>query len=129
SYFGQYLDPRVEPQRPELVARAIRPDYAVGPHTAALGLAFYDGTLLPARYRGGAFIGQHGSWNRRPPSGYKLVFVPFAGGRPSGEMEDVLTGFLDADGNARGRPVGVAVAADGAVLLADDVGNVIWRVV
>jgi glucose/arabinose dehydrogenase len=128
SYFGQHLDPRVEPQRPDLVARAIRPDYAVGPHTAALGLAFYDGELLPARYRGGAFIGQHGSWNRRPHSGYKLVFVPFSGGRPSGAMEDVLSGFLDADGNARGRPVGVAVAIDGAVLLADDVGNVVWRV-
>jgi glucose/arabinose dehydrogenase len=131
SYFGQHVDPRVEPQRPDLVARAIRPDYAVGPHTASLGLAFYDhdGGLLPARYRGGAFIGQHGSWNRRPHSGYKLVFVPFAGGRPAGGMEDVLGGFLDARGNARGRPVGVAIAADGAVLLADDVGNVVWRVV
>jgi glucose/arabinose dehydrogenase len=128
SYFGRHRDPRVEPQRPDLVARAIRPDYALGPHTASLGLAFYDGDLLPARYRGGAFIGQHGSWNRRPHSGYKLVFVPFEGGRPSGEMEDVLTGFLDARGNARGRPVGVAIAADGAVLLADDVGNVVWRV-
>jgi hypothetical protein len=111
-----------------MVARAIRPDYAVGPHTAALGLAFYDGDLLPERYRHGAFIGQHGSWNRTPLSGYKLVFVPFANGRPSGAMEDVLTGFVDGDGNARGRPVGVAVAVDGAVLLADDVGNVVWRV-
>ena len=128
SYYGQHVDERVQPQRPDLVARAIKPDYALGPHTASLGLAFYDGDLLPARYRGGAFIGQHGSWNRVPHSGYRLVFVPFAGGRPNGPVEDVLTGFLDAGGQARGRPVGVAVAADGAVLLADDVGNVVWRV-
>ncbi|WP_460812850.1 PQQ-dependent sugar dehydrogenase [Luteimonas pelagia] len=128
SYFGQHVDERVEPARPDMVARAIAPEYALGPHTASLGLAFYDGDLLPARYRHGAFIGQHGSWNRKPHSGYKLVFVPFAGGRPAGPMEDVLTGFLDARGDARGRPVGVAVAADGAVLLADDVGNVVWRV-
>jgi glucose/arabinose dehydrogenase len=129
SYFGQHVDPRVTPPRPDMVARAIKPDYAVGPHTASLGLAFYDGDLLPARYRDGAFIGQHGSWNRTPLSGYKLVFVPFANGRPSGPMEDVLTGFVDDAGDAHGRPVGVAVAADGAVLLADDVGNVVWRVV
>lgn len=129
SYYGQHVDARVQPQRPELVARAIVPDYALGPHTASLGLAFYDGKLLPPRYAGGAFIGQHGSWNRKPASGYKLVFVPFAGGKPSGPPEDVLSGFLDAGGNARGRPVGVAVDRAGAVLLADDVGNTVWRVV
>ena len=127
SYWGR-VDTRVKPQRPDLVARALMPDYALGPHTAPLGLAFYDAQLLP-RFRGGALIGQHGSWNRRPPSGYKVVFVPFADGRPAGIAEDVLTGFLDGDGNARGRPVGIAVAGDGAVLVADDVGNVIWRVI
>ncbi len=128
SYYGQHLDTRVQPQRPDLVAKAIVPDYALGPHTASLGLAFYDGKLLPPHYAGGAFIGQHGSWNRKPASGYKLVFVPFADGKPSGAPEDVLTSFLDAEGNARGRPVGVVVARDGAVLLADDVGNTVWRV-
>lgn len=127
SYYGQTVDARVKPPRPDLVARAIKPDYALGPHTASLGLAFYDGALLP-RFAGGALVGQHGSWNRKPPSGYKVVFVPFAGATPSGEPQDVLTGFLDARGNAQGRPVGVAVARDGAVLVADDVGNVVWRV-
>lgn len=126
SYYGQHPDPRVEPQRPDLVARAIRPDYALGPHTASLGLAFYDGELLP-QLRGGAIVGQHGSWNRVPPSGYRVIFVPFADGLPTGEPRDLLAGFLDAEGNARGRPVGVAVAGDGAVLVADDVGNVVWR--
>ncbi len=128
SYYGQHIDVRVKPQRPDLVASAIMPDYALGSHTASLGLAFYRGRLLPAHYAGGAFVGQHGSWNRKPPSGYKVVFVPFANGRPSGPAEDVLTGFLDAQGHARGRPVGVAVARDGALLVADDVGNVVWRV-
>ena len=128
SYYGQHLDARPQPRRPDLVARAIVPDYALGPHTASLGLAFYTGTLLPARYRNGAFVGQHGSWNRRPPSGYKVIFVPFAGGTPSGPAEDVLTGFLDAQGHALGRPVGVAVAKDGALLVADDVGGRVWRV-
>ncbi len=128
SYFGQHLDPRVHPQRPDLVANAIVPDYALGPHTASLGLAFYDGKLLPERYRGGAFIGQHGSWNRNPVSGYKVIFVPFAGGRPSGAPEDILTGFLSTAGEALGRPVGVAVDQSGALLVADDVGNTIWRV-
>ena len=104
------------------------PDYALGPHTASLGLTFYDGKLLPERYRGGAFIGQHGSWNRKPASGYKVIFVPFAGGRPSGAPEDILTGFLSAEGEALGRPVGVAVDQSGALLVADDVGNTIWRV-
>ena len=128
SYFGQHLDPRVNPQRPGLVASAIVPDYALGPHTASLGLAFYDGTLLPKRYFGGAFIGQHGSWNRTPRSGYKVIFVPFEGGRPTGQPEDVLTGFLSDAGDAQGRPVGVAIDKFGALLVADDVGNTIWRV-
>ncbi len=128
SYWGPHVDTRVEPQRPDLVARAIVPDYSLGAHTASLGLAFYDADAFPTRYRGGAFIGQHGSWNRSEPVGYKVVFVPFAGGRPAGLPEDILTGFLDADGNANGRPVGVAVARDGALLVADDVGGRVWRV-
>jgi glucose/arabinose dehydrogenase len=128
SYFGSHLDPRVTPQRPDLVATAIVPDYALGPHTASLGLTFYQGALLPEHYRGGAFIGQHGSWNRDPPSGYEVVLVPFSGGHPSGPMEDVLTGFRDQDGDALGRPVGVAIDKRGALLVADDVGNIIWRV-
>ena len=128
SYYGQHLDPRLKPQRPDLVARAIVPDYALGAHTASLGLAFSQGDLLPARYRSGVFIGQHGSWNRSVPSGYKVIFVPFANGRPSGYPEDVLTGFLDKDGNALGRPVGVAIDRSGALLVADDVGNTVWRV-
>ena len=128
SYFGQYVDTRVEPQRPDLVAAAIPPDYALGSHVAPLGLAFYDGKLLPPHYAGGAFIGEHGSWNRKPRSGYKVVFVPFANGRPSGLPEDILTGFVNDAGEAMGRPVGVAVDRNGALLVADDVGNAIWRV-
>jgi glucose/arabinose dehydrogenase len=128
SYFGQHLDPRVSPHRPELVAKALVADYALGAHTASLGLAFYDGALLPKRYFGGAFIGQHGSWNRTPRSGYKVVFIPFEGGRPSGPPEDILTGFLNEAGEAQGRPVGVAVDKSGALLVADDVGNTVWRV-
>jgi glucose/arabinose dehydrogenase len=128
SYYGQHVDDRIQPQRPDLVAKAIVPDYALGPHTASLGMVFYQGSLFPAHYSGGVFVGQHGSWNRRPPSGYRVIFVPFANGRPSGPAEDVLTGFLDANENARGRPVGVAVARDGALLVADDVGNAVWRV-
>jgi glucose/arabinose dehydrogenase len=128
SYFGQHVDDRVQPPRPELVAKAISPDYALGAHTASLGLVFYRGEQFPQRYRHGAFIGQHGSWNRRQPSGYKVIFVPFADGRPAGKPEDVLTGFLDEDENARGRPVGVAVDNQGAILVADDVGNIIWRI-
>ena len=127
SYWGQVLDERVQPGRPDLVAKAIRPDYALGTHVAPLGLAFYDGKLL-SRYAGGAFIGEHGSWNRKPQSGYKVVFVPFAEGRPSGPPQDILTGFVDAAGRARGRPVGVAVDRNGALLVADDVGNTVWRV-
>jgi glucose/arabinose dehydrogenase len=128
SYFGQRVDTRVQPPRPDLVAKAIAPDYALGAHVAPLGLAFYEGQLLPQRYLGGAFVGEHGSWNRRPRSGYKVVFVRFEGGRPAGMPEDVLTGFVDAEGNAYGRPVGVAVDRSGALLVADDVGNVVWRV-
>jgi glucose/arabinose dehydrogenase len=128
SYYGQHVDTRPKPQRPDLVAKAIPPDYALGPHTASLGLTFYDAQLFPARYRYGAFVGQHGSWNRNPPSGYRVIFVPFSGGMPSGAIEEVLTGFLDGKGNALGRPVGVAVDGRGALLVADDVGNVIWRV-
>jgi glucose/arabinose dehydrogenase len=129
SYFGNHVDKRVEPPRPDLVAKAVVPDYALGSHVAPLGLVFYQGSLLPQRYVGGAFIGEHGSWNRRPRSGYKVVFVAFnAGGRPVGLPEDILTGFVDAEGNALGRPVGVAVDRAGALLVADDVGNVIWRI-
>ncbi|HEX9773578.1 MAG TPA: sorbosone dehydrogenase family protein [Steroidobacteraceae bacterium] len=128
SYFGQHVDERVRPQRPDMVAQALVPDYALGSHAGSLGLLFYEGRLLPAHYAGGAFIGQHGSWNRRPRIGCKVIFVPFSGGRPAGPIEDVLTGFLDEGGNARGRPVGVAVDRAGALLVADDVGNAIWRV-
>ncbi|MDP9108995.1 MAG: sorbosone dehydrogenase family protein [Pseudomonadota bacterium] len=128
SYYGQHVDTRVTPQRPDLVARAIAPDYALGSHVAALGLAFNEATLLPAHYAGGAFIGMHGSWNRKPRSGYKVAFVPFADGHPSGMPEDVLSGFVNARGEAMGRPVGVAFDRAGALLVADDVGNVIWRV-
>lgn len=128
SYFGANLDPRVEQAAPGLVARAIVPDYALGAHVAALGLTFADGARLGGRFTKGAFIGQHGSWNRRPPSGYRVVFVPFRDGFPAGPPIDVLNGFLGPEGKARGRPVGVAVAADGALLVADDVGNAVWRV-
>ena len=128
SYYGPHVDARVKPQRPDLVARAVVPDYALGAHTASLGLVFYRGTRLPQHYSGGAFIGQHGSWNRRPRSGYKVIFVAFADGHPDGVPEDVLTGFVDAKGDALGRPAGVAVDRAGALLVADDVGNVVWRV-
>jgi glucose/arabinose dehydrogenase len=127
-YYGQHVDDRVKEKHPDLVAKAIAPDYALGNHTAPLGLAFYEGNLLPPHYAGGAFIGQHGSWNRKPPVGYKVIFVPFVAGRPAGTPEDVLTGFIDADGNAQGRPVGVAIDRTGALLIADDVGNTIWRI-
>ncbi|UFQ01917.1 PQQ-dependent sugar dehydrogenase [Pseudomonas fitomaticsae] len=128
SYYGQHIDVRVEPQRPDMVAKAIAPDYAVGPHTASLGLTFAEGNRLPAQFKEGAFIGQHGSWNRKPHSGYKVIFVPFAAGKPSGTPVDVLTGFLDKDENALGRPVGVVIDQQGGLLVADDVGNKIWRV-
>ena len=128
SYYGQHVDTRVEPQRPDLVAKAVAPDYALGPHTASLGLVSSEGAKLPAPFVGGMFIGQHGSWNRKPHSGYKVIFVPFANGRPSGPPIDVLTGFLTDGGDAKGRPVGLAIDKTGALLVADDVGNTIWRV-
>jgi glucose/arabinose dehydrogenase len=129
SYFGQHIDERVAPQRPDLVAKATVPDYALGPHTASLGLTSSSGTTLPASFANGMFIGQHGSWNRRPYSGYKVVFVQFANGKPEGGLPvDVLTGFLDEEGRAYGRPVGVALDKRGALLVADDVGNKVWRV-
>jgi glucose/arabinose dehydrogenase len=128
SYYGQHIDARVKPQDPQLVAKAIAPDYALGSHVAALGLTFATGTNLGNAFRNGAFIGEHGSWNREPPSGYKVVYVPFVNGRPSGLPMDVLTGFLDGEGKAQGRPVGVAVDKRGALLVADDVGRTIWRV-
>ena len=128
SYYGQHIDPRVQPQRPDLVAKAIPPDYALSSHVAPLGLVFYTGTNLPAAYRGGAFVGEHGSWDRTELNGYKVVFVPFANGRPNGMAQDVVTGFLSADKKAHGRPVGLAVDATGALLIADDVGSTVWRV-
>ncbi len=128
SYYGQHVDVRVEPQRPDLVAKAIVPDYALGAHTASLGLTFNTGKLFPADMAGGAFVGQHGSWNRKPRAGYKVIFVPFANGMPSGKPQDVLTGFLNDSGDAQGRPVGVKIDKQGALLVADDVGNVVWRV-
>jgi glucose/arabinose dehydrogenase len=129
SYFGRHLDERVKEQKPELVAKAAVPDYALGAHTASLGLAFCDGDAFPPKYRGGAFVGQHGSWNRKPLSGYKVIFIAFENGTPKGLPEVVLGGFVDSDGKAFGRPVGVAFDRRGALLVADDVGNVIWRVV
>ncbi|MBI6602071.1 MULTISPECIES: PQQ-dependent sugar dehydrogenase [Pseudomonas] len=128
SYYGQHVDERVTPQNPDLVAKAIAPDYAVGPHTASLGLTFALGSKLPTAFSNGAFIGQHGSWNRKPHSGYKVIFVPFEGGQPKGQPMDVLTGFLDQDEKAMGRPVGVVIDQQGDLLVADDVGNKVWRV-
>jgi glucose/arabinose dehydrogenase len=128
SYYGQHLDPRVMPQRPDLVAKAIVPDYALSSHVAPLGMAFYTGTNLPATYQGGAFVGEHGSWDRSPLNGYKVVYVPFSDGHPNGPAQDVVTGFLSADEHARGRPVGLAVDRAGGLLIADDLGNTVWRV-
>jgi glucose/arabinose dehydrogenase len=128
SYYGQHLDERVQPQRPDLVAKARVPDYALGPHTASLGLAFSNSSAWPAPFDNGAFIGQHGSWNRKPSSGYRVIFVPFRKGKPFGEPIDVLTGFISTNGDALGRPVGVAFDKREALLVADDVGNVVWRV-
>jgi glucose/arabinose dehydrogenase len=128
SYYGQHLDPRVMPQRPDLVAKALIPDYALSSHVAPLGMAFDTGDSLPAQYKGGAFVGEHGSWDRPEFNGYKVVFVPFKDGQPSGKAQDVVTGFLNAQGEARGRPVGVALDKTGALLIADDVGNTVWRV-
>jgi len=128
SYYGQHVDDRVSPQRPDLVAKAIAPDYALGAHTASLGLTFNTGNLFPPEMAGGAFVGQHGSWNRKPRAGYKVIFVPFADGKPAGKPRDVLTGFLSDNGEAQGRPVGVRIDKHGALLVADDVGNTVWRV-
>ena len=128
SYYGSHPDPRVQPQDPQRVASARVPDYALGAHTASLGLAFAQGDALPERFRNGAFIGQHGSWNRSEPSGYRVVFVKFADGKPVGEPAEVLGGFRDEHGDARGRPVGVAIDKRGALLVADDVGGRVWRV-
>jgi glucose/arabinose dehydrogenase len=127
SYWGKNVDTRVQPPNPEMVAKAIAPDYGLGAHVAPLGLAFSDASM-PANYASGAFIGQHGSWNRRQLSGYNVVFVPFTNGQPSGLPMEFLTGFVDDDGNAYGRPVGVALDGKGALLVADDVGNTVWRV-
>jgi glucose/arabinose dehydrogenase len=129
SYYGPNVDERVKPQRPDLVATALKPDYALGSHVAALGLTMSEPSALPPPFnQGGAFIGEHGSWNRKPPSGYHVVFVPFANGKPSDDPVEVLGGFLNSQGEAQGRPVGVAVDKRGALLVADDVGNVVWRV-
>ncbi len=128
SYFGQHVDQRVKPQRPDLVSKALVPDYSLGAHTASLGLAFAEGNHLPEHYNHGVFIGQHGSWNRKPFSGYKVIFVPFAHGMPAGEPEDVLSGFLNGKEEAMGRPVGVVIDGAGDLLVADDVGNIVWRV-
>ncbi len=128
SYYGTHVDTRIKPQRPDLVERAIRPDYALGPHTGSLGLAYAQDVALGPRFSRGMFIGQHGSWNRKPRSGYKVIFVPFSNGKPSGEPIDVLTGFVTEKGDAMGRPVGVAIDKRGALLVADDVGNTVWRV-
>jgi glucose/arabinose dehydrogenase len=130
SYWGQHIDSRVQPQNPAMVAKAIAPDYALGAHVAALGLAFYTGDIFPSHYKGGAFVGEHGSWNRAQMSGYKVVFVPFRDGKPDGLPEDFLTGFLPdpKSDTAYGRPVGVTVDAKGALLVADDVGNIVWRI-
>ena len=128
SYYGQHVDDRVKPHNPALVATALVPDFALGAHTASLGLAWSAGVDLPSRFQQGMFVGQHGSWNRKRLSGYKVIFVPFINGRPTGPPIDVLTGFLDSENHAQGRPVGVAIDDHGALLVADDVGNVVWRV-
>jgi glucose/arabinose dehydrogenase len=129
SFWGNHVDARVEPQRPDMVAQAITPDYGLGAHTAPLGLSFSTGaSLMPPAFANGVFVGQHGSWNRADLSGYAVIFVPFDGEAPAGPPRDVLTGFVDAGGNAQGRPVGVVIAKDGALLVADDVGNRVWRV-
>ena len=128
SYWGQWVDVRVKPQNPDLVAKAVKPDYGLGSHVAPLGLVFSDARTMPQNYASGVFIGEHGSWNRKPRSGYKVVYVPFEGGKPSSEPIDFLTGFLSPEGKAYGRPVGVAMDGKGGLLVADDVGNMVWRV-
>jgi len=128
SYYGQHVDPRVMPQRPDLVASAIAPDYALSSHVAPLGMTFYTGSSLPSAYKGGAFIGEHGSWDRSPFNGYRVVFVPFKDGKPDGPTQDVVTGFLSANEEARGRPVGLAIDGSGALLIADDLGDTVWKI-
>ena len=129
AYYGpKNVDVRVQPPRPDMVAKSVSPDYALGAHVAPLGMAFSNPKTMPAALANGVFVGEHGSWNRKPLSGYKVTFVPFTGGSPSGKKIDVLTGFTSPEGNAYGRPVGVAFDKQGALLVADDVGNVIWRV-
>jgi glucose/arabinose dehydrogenase len=128
SYWGKHLDPRVKPQRPELVARAIVPDYGLSSHVAPLGMAFSTGGAMPPQYRGGAFVGEHGSWDRAPLNGYKVIYVPFANGRPNGKPINVLTGFITGGNTAHGRPVGLATDVRGALLVADDLGKTVWRV-
>ena len=128
SYWGNHVDERVQPQKPDLVAKAIAPDYAVGTHTASLGIAFSQASSLPEAWTSGLFVAQHGSWNRRPKSGYKVIYVPFKDGKPAGQPVDALTGFLNADEKAQGRPVGVILDKTGALLVSDDVGKAIWRV-
>jgi glucose/arabinose dehydrogenase len=127
SYFGNHVDERVHPPRPEMVEKAIVPDYALSSHVAALGLVFSNGSALPPAYANGAFVGEHGSWNRNAFNGYKVVYVPFENGRPAGMAQDVVTGFIEGD-QARGRPVGLAIDGTGALLIADDAGNTVWRV-
>ena len=129
SYWGQHVDPRVKPQRPDLVAKATVPDYGLSSHVAPLGMVFSNtATALPPAWRSGAFVGEHGSWNRKQFNGYKVVYVPFANGRPAGKPVDVVTGFIGKDGKAHGRPVGVAIDAHGGLLIADDIGGTVWRV-
>ena len=128
SYYGQHVDPRVRPARPDLVAKAIAPDYSLSSHVAPLGLAFYTSDALPQAYRGGAFVAEHGSWDRNPLNGYRIAYIPFANGRPNGMAQEVVAGFVAPDGGVRGRPVTVAVDARGGLLIADDVGNTVWRV-
>jgi glucose/arabinose dehydrogenase len=128
SYWGQHVDPRVRPQRPELVAKAIMPDYSLSSHVAPLGLTFYTGNSFPAQFSGGAFVGEHGSWNRPDLNGYRVVFIRFQNGKPVGNPMDFVWDFIGKDGKARGRPVGVAIDRTGALLVADDVGNTVWRI-
>jgi glucose/arabinose dehydrogenase len=128
SYWGKHLDVRAQPQRPDLAQKAIAPDYGLSSHVAPLGMAFSQASSLPPAYRSGVFVGEHGSWDRSPLNGYKVIYVPFQGGRPSGPPQDVVTGFVTPDSKSRGRPVGVALDRSGALLIADDIGNVVWRV-
>ncbi|HEV2594369.1 MAG TPA: sorbosone dehydrogenase family protein [Sphingomicrobium sp.] len=128
SYWGQHVDVRVHPQNPEMVAKAIKPDYGLSSHVATLGIAFSAGERLSPAFASGAFIGEHGSWDRSPLNGYQVIYVPFVGGMPSGKPVPVVTGFLGKNGTVRGRPVGLALDRTGALIIADDAGNTVWRV-